>query len=465
MALHTTSAAGSTAHTPPPAPRAGAGGLAERIGIPRPLIFGFVGLTIFMIGDGVETNILEPFLSSEHGFSVSLAGTLVTVYGVAVAIAAFFAAALSDLWGPRKVMMLGAAVWVVFELAFLCVALTTDLTWLIFLTYGLRGFGYPFFAYGFLVWITATAPAQQLGTGVGWFYVAFSAGLPTLGALTATVSMQFLDLTFYQTLWVSLGLVLIGSLIALLGVKERRGRFPLVSNPEAVSQTLGQGFRLLRHDRRARFVTYIRTINSIPTYAMAVFFPSFFTDDLGWQLGWFLILTTVIYAVNLPFNPFYGKLGDKFGWARTVFWAGAVACAVTLAMVYFIPLIALRLGASDTVAFAITLLAGALFGVSLAGYVPLSALAVSLDPKHPGAAMATYNLGVGGAVAVGPLLVAVLHPLIGATGLVLVMVALYFLSGWMSLQLKGTQPGFDGVPAIDGDANIDDLADTESTRH
>lgn len=65
-------------------------GLLERLGIPRPLIFGFIGLTIFMIGDGVETNILEPFLSSEHGFSVSLAGTLVTVYGVAVAIAAFF---------------------------------------------------------------------------------------------------------------------------------------------------------------------------------------------------------------------------------------------------------------------------------------------------------------------------------------------------------------------------------------
>lgn len=50
-------------------------GLLERLGIPRPLIFGFIGLTIFMIGDGVETNILEPFLSSEHGFSVSLAGT------------------------------------------------------------------------------------------------------------------------------------------------------------------------------------------------------------------------------------------------------------------------------------------------------------------------------------------------------------------------------------------------------
>lgn len=450
---HLNDHAATTADTPPP-------GLLDRIGIPRSLVFGFIGLTIFMIGDGVETNILEPFLSSEHGFSVSLAGTLVTVYGIAVAIAAFFAAALSDLWGPRRVMIVGAIIWVVFELAFLGVALTTDLTWLIFITYGLRGFGYPFFAYGFLVWITATAPAKQLGTGVGWFYVAFSAGLPTLGALVATMSIQFFELTFYQTLWISLALVVIGSLIALIGVKERKGRHPLVSNPEDVTQTLSQGFKLLRHDRRARFVTYIRTINSIPTYAMAVFFPSFFTDDLGWQLGWFLLLTTVIYAVNLPFNPFYGKLGDKLGWAKTVFWAGSIAGAVTLALVYFIPYFGVRAGLDDSLIFGVTLFAGALFGVSLAGFVPLSALAVSIDPKHPGAAMATYNLGVGGAVAVGPALVAIFHPLVGPTGLILIMVALYLLSGWMTLQLKGTQPGFDGVPALPGDADIDELADS-----
>ncbi|MCK2199538.1 RbtT/DalT/CsbX family MFS transporter [Corynebacterium callunae] len=432
--------------------------LLDRLGIPRALIFGFIGLAIFMIGDGVETNILEPFLSSEHGFTVSSVGTLVTIYGVAVAIAAFFAAALSDLWGPRRVMILGATIWICFELVFLAVALTSEQSWLIFLAYGLRGFGYPFFAYGFLVWITATADPKNLGTGVGWFYVAFSAGLPTLGALVATISIQFINLSFYETLWVSLALVIIGSLVALLGVKERRGRHPLVSNPEDVKQTLGQGFKLLRTDRRARFVTYIRTINSIPTYAMAVFFPAFFTDSLGWRLSWFLILTTVIYAVNLPFNPFFGRFGDRHGWARTVFWAGSVGGAVTLAMVYFIPFFGVKTGLSDGVVYGITIAAGALFGISLAGFVPLSAIAVSLDPKHPGAAMATYNLGVGGAVAVGPLLVAVLHPLIGPTGLIFVMIALYLLSGWMTLQLRGTQPGFDGLPPLDENAEISDLA-------
>lgn len=268
--------------------------LTERLGIPRALIWGFIGLAIFMIGDGVETNILEPFLSSEHGFTVSRAGLLVTLYGIAVAIAAFFAAALSDLWGPRRVMALGAGVWVVFELAFLLLALTSSSTTLIFLSYGLRGFGYPLFAYGFLVWITAVSPSEKLGTATGWFYVAFSAGLPTLGALTATVSMAWFNLSFYETLWVSLVLVIIGAACALIGVKERIGRKALVENPEDVSETLGASFKLLIKDRRARFVVYIRTINSIPTYAMAVFFPAYFTERLEWPLAWFLILTTVI---------------------------------------------------------------------------------------------------------------------------------------------------------------------------
>ncbi|HJG63585.1 MAG TPA: RbtT/DalT/CsbX family MFS transporter [Corynebacterium stationis] len=422
--------------------------LTERLGIPRALIWGFIGLAIFMIGDGVETNILEPFLSSEHGFTVSRAGLLVMLYGIAVAIAAFFAAALSDLWGPRRVMALGAGVWVVFELAFLLLALTSSSTTLIFLSYGLRGFGYPLFAYGFLVWITAVSPAEKLDTATSWFYVAFSAGLPTLGALTATVSMAWFNLSFYETLWVSLVLVIIGAACALIGVKERIGRKALVENPEDVSETLGASFKLLIKDRRARFVVYIRTINSIPTYAMAVFFPAYFTERLEWPLAWFLILTTVIYAVNLPFNPFYGRIGDKLGWSKTTVWAGAVSCGVTLALVYFVPMLSVEIGLPDGLGFALTLACGALFGVSLAGFVPLSPIAVSLNPERPGAAMAAYNLGVGGAVAAGPALVAIFYPLVGATGLIFIFLALFAAAAFMAHSLRGTQPGFDGVPAV-----------------
>lgn len=428
-------------------------GLAERLGFPKPLFWGFVGLTIFMIGDGVETNILEPFLSGEHGFDVSLVGSLVTVYGVSVAIAAFSAAALSDLWGPRRVMIIGACIWVVLELLLLLVALPLNSKFLIFLTYGLRGFGYPLFAYAFLVWITAVSAPEHRGAGTGWFYVAFSAGLPTLGALVATVSIGVLDMSFYQTLWISLVLVVIGALIALFGVKEAKGRRPLVENADDVKETLSESVKLLARDKRAVYVALIRTINSIPTYAMAVFFPVYFTDRLGWPLERFLIMTTVIYLVNLPFNPFYGIIGDRVGWSKTVVWAGAISCCVTQALVYFVPMLMVDAGVSDGIAFGLTLVAAALFGISLAGYVSLSPIAVSLNPDRPGAAMAAYNLGVGGAVAAGPLLVAVFYPLVGATGLVLIFCALFLCAAWMGHQLRGTQPGFDGVPDEEPAAN------------
>lgn len=419
-------------------------GILDRMGLPRPLLWGFIGLTLFMIGDGVETNILTPYLTGEHGFSIPLAGTLITIYGVAVAIAAFLSASLSDLWGPRKVMFIGAIIWVCFELLFLLVALNSSNVVLVFVAYGLRGFGYPFFAYGFLVWISATANAKRLAVAIGWFYVAFSAGLPTLGALTATASLEIFGLTYYQTLWISLALVVLGAAVALLGIKEKTGRAPLVDNPEQVWKTMSFGLRLLVSNRKALMVMLTRTINSVPTYGMAVFFPALFVERFDWTVGQFLILTTVIYAVNIPFNLFFGALGDKLGWSKTVVWFGAVLCAISMAALYLVPAWAVDQGLSY--AYPLTLLIGAVFGIGLAGFVPLSAIAVSLAPQNPGAAMASYNLGIGAAVFAGPLLVALLYTTLGAAGMVYLFAALYLLAALMSHSLRGTQPGFNGVP-------------------
>ncbi|MDQ6947179.1 MAG: MFS transporter, partial [Actinomycetota bacterium] len=39
--------------------------LLDRIGIPRPLVWGFVGCLLFMIGDGVESGFLSPYMQSQ----------------------------------------------------------------------------------------------------------------------------------------------------------------------------------------------------------------------------------------------------------------------------------------------------------------------------------------------------------------------------------------------------------------
>ncbi|MBW8884173.1 MAG: MFS transporter, partial [Planctomycetia bacterium] len=74
----------------------------ERIGLYPPLIWGYVGLLLFMIGDGVEQGYLSKYLVVDRGVADEHNVALIfTVYGITVAIASWLSGALSDLWGPR----------------------------------------------------------------------------------------------------------------------------------------------------------------------------------------------------------------------------------------------------------------------------------------------------------------------------------------------------------------------------
>src|SRR5438552_3292512 len=99
----------------------------DRIGIYPPLAWGYVGLLLFMIGDGVEAGYLSLYLVdpefSQKQVTEAAAqiaeipahvAMIFTAYGLTVAIASWLSGALSDLWGPRRVMAVGLGIWVVF---------------------------------------------------------------------------------------------------------------------------------------------------------------------------------------------------------------------------------------------------------------------------------------------------------------------------------------------------------------
>ncbi|MFD5650177.1 MFS transporter [Streptomyces sp. NPDC127039] len=153
----------------------------ERIGIPRPLMWGHVAVLIFMIGDGVESNYLEPYLR-DSGFTSSGAGLVISAYGAFVALGSWLSGALSNVRGPSRVMRIGAVLWIVFEALFLTLALPSENQVLVYVFYGLRGIAYPLFAYAFLLWIQLTARRELRGSAAGWFWFAYSAGLPTIGS-------------------------------------------------------------------------------------------------------------------------------------------------------------------------------------------------------------------------------------------------------------------------------------------
>jgi len=78
------------------------------------------------------------------------------------------------------------------------------------------------------------------------------------------------------------------------------------------------------------------------------------------------------------------------------------------------------------------MMAGVLWGASLSGYVPLSALVPSLVKSNKGSAMAILNLGAGLSVFVGPAIVGLFIGLLGNEGVVWILAGLYLVSAIMT---------------------------------
>lgn len=418
-------------------------------GLPAPLFLGYLGLLLFMIGDGVESGFIAPYMASNGAGTEIKASYVITVYGVAVMLASWLSGALSELWGPRRVMMVGLGIWVVFDVLFLAVAVGGHNYALMLVFYGIRGFGYPMFAFGFLVWITAVAPVARLGAAVGWFYFAFTGGLPTLGALVASITNPIMG--HYGTLWVSVALLLLGGLIAILGVRQRTG-FQRLAPPEVKPvQSLVSSVSIAWKNPRVGIGMLVRVINTAPEFGMLVFFPTIFINQIGFGESRWLLLVSVIYGTNIFFNLIFGMLSDRIGWRTTIFWFGAIGCAISIVLLYFVPL---AMGANY---YWLALLVGALYGATLAGFVPISALLPSLAPEHKGGAMALLNLGAGAAAFVGPAIVSLFLGPAGAAGVVIIFAVLYLVAAVLVRFLKLPE---ETERAIAEDASLQEVAKT-----
>ncbi|HWQ57229.1 MAG TPA: MFS transporter [Bryobacteraceae bacterium] len=401
----------------------------DKLGIFPPLAWGFLGLLLFMVGDGVESGYLSPFLMGS-GIDQGKVALIFTVYGLTAAIAAWLSGALSDLWGPRRVMWIGLAIWVVFEVPFLVLGVASGSYPVIMATYALRGFGYPLFAYGFLVWITAATPRRRLGTAVGWFWFAFTGGLPTLGSLFASFFVPLVGP--YRTLWFSLALVIAGGLVALLGTRESTGARRLAPKGEHPVTTLLLSVSIAWRKPKTAIGCIVRVINTAPQFGFLVFLPIYFTETVGFTLIQWLRLLSAIFLSNIVWNLLFGVLGDKLGWRRTVAICGGVGSAITTLLLFYVPH---TFGAN----YPLAILAGVCYGATLAGYVPLSALMPSLVPEHKGAAMSLLNLGAGASTWVGPGIVALFLSRVGVEGVMWIFALLYLLSAVLALTL--TLPG------------------------
>jgi len=388
----------------------------DRIGMPRQLGWGYLGILIFMMGNGIELGWLSPYLV-DRGMIIEQSALLFTVYGIIIAVSSWFSGVLAESIGPKKTMLTGLILFIIGTIGFVGFGIK-DLNFPVMLvTYALRGFGYPLFAYSFLVWIAYISPQEKLGRAVGWFWFIFTGGLNVLATYYSIWAIK--QLGNINTLWSSLIWVSLGGLFAII---INRAPFPS-NNPEKTGnkfQELLKGLTIVKKEPKVLLGGIVRIINTTAQFAFPVFLPIYLSKH-GFSTSEWLKIWGTIFTANIIFNLIFGFVGDKFGWRKTIIWFGCIGCMITTLLFFY----SAELSGDN---FLVVLLTGILWGATLSGYVPLSALIPSLVKEDKGAAIAILNLGAGLSVFAGPAIVGLFIGLTGDEGIVWILAGLYLIS-------------------------------------
>ena len=295
----------------------------------------------------------------------------------------------------------------------------------IVVSYALRGFGYPLFAYAFLVWITAVTPERYMGTAVGWFWSARTGGLPRWER-----SRQLLR-SLGRRIQDALDLRRHGG----CGRADRPARSAREARNGAFSQrpaTIQSGcfFQRLRRMETSQGGPrrIVATITTTSEFGFLVFLPIFFTRVVGFTLQQWLQILSIMFATNVVANLIWGWVGDRIGWRRTITFIGACGCAVTTLGLYYVPH---AFGAN----YALAVAAGMAYGTALAGFVPIGAIMATLAPESRGAAMSIMNLGSGMSTFIGPAIAGVFLPLLGVSGVIWIFAFMYLVAAAVSYML------------------------------
>lgn len=395
----------------------------ERQGIARPIAWGFVALTLGMVGDGFELGFLSPFLES-RGIGASNVATLFTAYGVMVAIAAWLSGALAEAIGPRRVMLIGFGIWIVLHAVFLLGVATNNYT-IMLIAYGIRGAGYPMYAYGFLVLVTGVTPEERLGRAVGWFWFFNVAGIGVISAYLAGLLIPLVG--ELGTLWISLVFVAAGGLITMFTMRQASATMETSGKPEL--RKMLRGLSIVRSHPKVAIGGVVRVINTLSFYAFGVFMTAHMVREVGFDTPtWQFIWGTMLLA-NVLGNIAFGYLGDKLGRVNVVAWFGGIGCAITAPAMYYVP----HWFGPNVPA---VLVVSVLYGLAVAAFVPLSAIMPMLAPAQKASAVAILNLGAGVSNFAGPFVTRLFLGPLGVAGLVWLFAGIYVLGAVLTYLLR-----------------------------
>lgn len=390
--------------------------MLERIGITKNLGWGFFGVMLFMMGDGIEAGWLSPFLI-DSGLTIQQSAAIFTVYGISIALSSWFSGVCVDVFGPKRTMAIGLAVYIIGTAGFITFGFPTMNYPIMLLTYFIKGFGYPLFAYSFLTWVIYKTPQNKLSSAVGWFWFAFCAGMMVLGAWYSSFAIQHLG--YINTMWTSIFWVCLGTLFALVLNKDKFEKKKIANKREAVKELL-KGITILKSNPRVAAGGVVRVINSLSVYGFPVFLPMHMAQH-GIETTAWLQLWGTFFLGNIIFNLVFGFIGDKFGWKNTIIWFGGIGCAIFTPLLFYVPVI-------TNGSMLMTSIVGFIWGGLIAGYVPIGALVPSVAGADKGAAMSVLNFAAGLSTFVAPAIALAFIGLIGAEGVVWIFSFLYVVS-------------------------------------
>ena len=390
--------------------------MLDKIGIPKSLSWGFLGILLFMMGDGLEAGWMSPFLV-ENGLTIQQSATIFTVYGISITIASWFSGVCLEIYGPKKSMFMGLLFYVIGTAIFITFGFQTMNYPVMLIAYFIKGFGYPLFTYSFLTWVIYRSPKSKLSTAIGWFWFAFCTGMMVLGAWYSSVAIKYFG--YVNTLWTSIFWVCLGAFFALVLNKDKFEKKPII-NKKAQVQELLKGITILKENPRVTAGGVVRVINTLGTYGFPVFLPMHMAQHGIGTTVW-LQLWGTIFMGNIFFNIVWGIVGDKIGWKKTVIWFGGVGCAVFSLLLFYVPVI-------TNGNLVITSVIGFIWGICLAAFVPISAIVPSVAGEDKGPAMSVLNLAAGLSTFVAPAIAGIFIGPLGAEGVVWIFAVLYIFS-------------------------------------
>ncbi|MBD3689315.1 MFS transporter [Nanchangia anserum] len=403
----------------------GLGGLLARLRFPRESGLGLAAVVLFVVGDGIEAVWITEFLHSHSGYTVSQASAVYTCYGVIVALAAFLSGALCDAIGPRRVMTVGLVAFLVFDAAFILLGLTQGSLVLLMILYGMRGFGYPMLAYGFLTWMMLITPRERQSSSSGWFWFAFSLGMQTIGAWAS--SMLLPNFGGIVTLWVGWVIAALGGVGVLVFLRGA----PKANETQGLSilASVSSGVSVVWRRPKVGIGGIIKIINLSGQYGLQAFYLVYIQRVHGMDQTLAITEFTLFGVVCILGDVAWGIGGDRLGWHRTLQMFATPLCAISLLYLYAIPFL---VGPN----FLLIAIGMAGMGIGLSAHVPTTPLIMAHAEPETANALAVLNLGAGMGAFVGPAVVTIFVDSLGYGAVACALAGLYVISFCLLFVMK-----------------------------